>query len=56
LLDAIAAGRHDAVIGGARREEERSRAKERIYSFRDANGQWDPRRQRPELWNLFDGR
>jgi sulfate adenylyltransferase subunit 2 len=43
-------------MGGARREEERSRAKERIYSFRDAFGQWDPRNQRPELWNLFNGR
>jgi sulfate adenylyltransferase subunit 2 len=48
--------RIDAAIGGARREEERSRAKERIYSFRDAFGQWDPRNQRPELWNLFNGR
>jgi sulfate adenylyltransferase subunit 2 len=54
LLDALAAGRHDAVIGGARREEERSRAKERIFSFRDRHGQWDPRVQRPELWNLYN--
>src|SRR4030095_874426 len=56
LLDALKAGNYDAVIGGARREEERSRAKERIYSFRDAHGQWDPRNQRPELWNLYNGR
>ena len=56
LLDALAQHRVDAAIGGARREEERSRAKERIYSFRDAFGQWDPRNQRPELWNLFNGR
>jgi sulfate adenylyltransferase subunit 2 len=56
LLDALKAGSYDAVIGGARREEERSRAKERIYSFRDAHAQWDPRNQRPELWNLYNGR
>jgi len=56
LLDALKAGAYDAVIGGARREEERSRAKERIYSFRDGHGQWDPRNQRPELWNLYNGR
>jgi sulfate adenylyltransferase subunit 2 len=56
LLDALREQRVDAAIGGARREEERSRAKERIYSFRDAYGQWDPRNQRPELWNLFNGR
>ena len=56
LLDALAAGGYDAVIGGARREEERSRAKERIYSFRDRHGQWDPKNQRPELWNLYNGR
>jgi sulfate adenylyltransferase subunit 2 len=56
LLDALAGNGIDAAIGGARREEERSRAKERIYSFRDAHGQWDPRNQRPELWNLFNGR
>jgi sulfate adenylyltransferase subunit 2 len=56
LLDALQGNRIDAAIGGARREEERSRAKERIYSFRDAFGQWDPRNQRPELWNLFNGR
>lgn len=56
LLDALQENRIDAAIGGARREEERSRAKERIYSFRDALGQWDPRNQRPELWSLFNGR
>jgi len=56
LLDALQENRIDAAIGGARREEERSRAKERIYSFRDSFGQWDPRNQRPELWNLFNGR
>ena len=56
LLDALKAGNYDAVIGGARREEERSRAKERIYSFRDPHGQWDPKNQRPELWNLYNGR
>jgi sulfate adenylyltransferase subunit 2 len=56
LLDALKAGAYDAVIGGARREEERSRAKERIYSFRDGHGQWDPRNQRPELWSLYNGR
>lgn len=56
LLDALAEHQIDAAIGGARREEERSRAKERIYSHRDSFGQWDPRNQRPELWNLFNGR
>ncbi len=56
LLDAIAEHRFDAVIGGGRRDEERSRAKERVFSFRDEFGQWDPRRQRPELWNIFNGR
>jgi len=56
LLDALQENRIDAAMGGARREEERSRAKERIFSFRDAFGQWDPRHQRPELWNLFNGR
>jgi sulfate adenylyltransferase subunit 2 len=56
LLDALQENRIDAAIGGARREEEKSRAKERIYSHRDAHGQWDPRNQRPELWNLFNGR
>jgi sulfate adenylyltransferase subunit 2 len=56
LLAAIKEGRYDAIIGGARREEERSRAKERIYSFRDVHGQWEPKTQRPELWNIFNGR
>jgi len=56
LLDALGEGGFDAAIGGARRDEERSRAKERIYSFRDKLGQWDPKNQRPELWNLFNGR
>ena len=56
LLDALKAGNFDAVIGGARREEERSRAKERIFSFRDSHGQWEPRRQRPEFWNLYNSR
>jgi sulfate adenylyltransferase subunit 2 len=56
LLDAIAQHAVDAAIGGARREEEKSRAKERIYSFRDAYGQWDPKNQRPELWSLYNGR
>lgn len=56
LLDALREGGYDAAIGGARREEERSRAKERVYSFRDADGQWDPRHQRPELWNLYNSR
>ena len=56
LLDALREGGFDAAIGGARRDEERSRAKERIYSFRDRQGQWDPKNQRPELWNLFNSR
>jgi sulfate adenylyltransferase subunit 2 len=56
LLDAISEGGFDAAIGGARRDEEKSRAKERIYSFRDEHGQWDPKSQRPELWNLFNSR
>ena len=56
LLGALAQGRFDAVIGGARRDEERSRAKERIFSFRDRHGQWDPRAQRPELWSLYNTR
>ena len=56
LLDALAEGRFNAAFGGARRDEEKSRAKERIYSFRDAHGQWDPKNQRPELWNLFNSR
>ncbi len=56
LLDAIAEHRFDAVFGGARRDEEKARAKERVYSFRDEFGQWDPKNQRPELWNLYNGR
>ena len=56
LLDAIEAGRHDAVFGGARRDEDKARAKERILSLRDGFGQWDPRNQRPELWSLYNGR
>src|SRR3984885_7083913 len=56
LLDGLAEGGYDAAFGGARRDEEKSRAKERVYSFRDAQGQWDPKNQRPELWNLFNGR
>ena len=56
LLRAIAEGRHDAVFGGARRDEEKARAKERIFSFHDEFGQWDPKNQRPELWNLYNAR
>lgn len=56
LLDAIKEGGYDAAFGGARRDEEKSRAKERIYSFRDRYGQWDPKNQRPELWNLFNSK
>jgi sulfate adenylyltransferase subunit 2 len=56
LLDAIADHGFDAAFGGARRDEERARAKERVFSFRDDFGQWDPRRQRPELWDLYNGR
>jgi sulfate adenylyltransferase subunit 2 len=56
LLDGIAANRFDAVLGGARRDEEKSRAKERVFSVRDDFGQWDPRNQRPELWDLYNGR
>ena len=56
LLDAIAEHRFDAVFGGGRRDEEKARAKERIFSLRDEFGQWDPRSQRPELWNLYNGR
>jgi sulfate adenylyltransferase subunit 2 len=55
LLDAISEHRFDAAFGGARRDEERARAKERIFSFRDRDGQWEPRAQRPELWNLYNG-
>jgi sulfate adenylyltransferase subunit 2 len=56
LLDAIADNRFDALFGGARRDEEKARAKERVLSFRDEFGQWDPKNQRPELWNLYNGR
>ncbi|HTT11322.1 MAG TPA: sulfate adenylyltransferase subunit CysD [Burkholderiaceae bacterium] len=56
LLDAIAEFGFDACIGGARRDEEKARAKERVFSFRDAWGQWDPKNQRPELWNLYNAR
>jgi sulfate adenylyltransferase subunit 2 len=56
LLDALSAGGYDAAFGGARRDEEKSRAKERVYSFRDSFGQWDPKNQRPELWNLYNSR
>jgi len=56
LLDALQAGAFDAAFGGARRDEERSRAKERIFSLRDASGQWDPKHQRPELWQLLNSR
>jgi len=56
LLDALAAGNFDAAFGGARRDEEKSRAKERVFSLRDSHGQWDPKNQRPELWNLLNGR
>jgi len=56
LLDGISDGKYDAAFGGGRRDEEKARAKERIYSFRDEFGQWDPKNQRPELWNLYNGR
>ena len=56
LLDAIAEHGFDAAFGGARRDEDKARAKERIFSFRDEFGQWDPRNQRPELWHLYNGR
>ena len=56
LLDAIEEHGFDAAMGGARRDEEKARAKERIFSFRDDFGQWNPRAQRPELWNLYNGR
>ena len=56
LRQALALGRYDAVIGGARRDEEASRAKERVFSFRDRNSGWDPRGQRPELWQIYNGR
>ena len=56
LLDAITANQFDAAFGGARRDEDKARAKERVLSFRDSFGQWDPKRQRPELWQLYQGR
>ena len=56
LLDAIEHNRFDAVFGGGRRDEEKARAKERVFSFRDEFGQWDPKNQRPELWSLYNGR
>jgi sulfate adenylyltransferase subunit 2 len=56
LLDAITEHGYDAVFGGGRRDEEKARAKERVYSFRDEFGQWDPKNQRPELWSLYNGR
>jgi sulfate adenylyltransferase subunit 2 len=56
LLEAIEKGKFDVAIGGARRDEEKARAKERFFSHRDEFGQWDPKNQRPELWNLFNGR
>jgi len=56
LLDAIEANQFDAVFGGARRDEEKARAKERVFSYRDEFGQWDPKNQRPELWSLYNGR
>jgi sulfate adenylyltransferase subunit 2 len=56
LLDGILEHRFDAVLGGARRDEEKARAKERVFSIRDEFGQWDPRNQRPELWDLYNGR
>ena len=56
LLETITKNRFDAVFGGARRDEEKARAKERVYSFRDEFGQWDPKNQRPELWSLYNGR
>ena len=56
LLDAIEEHRFDALFGGARRDEEKARAKERVYSFRDEFGQWDPKSQRPEIWSLYNGR
>jgi sulfate adenylyltransferase subunit 2 len=56
LLQALARGGYDCAIGGARRDEEKSRAKERVFSFRDAHQRWDPKRQRPEFWDLYNGR
>ena len=56
LLDTIEEFEFDACIGGARRDEEKARAKERIFSVRDEFGQWDPKKQRPELWNIYNGK
>ena len=56
LLEALEKGKYDAALGGARRDEEKARAKERFFSHRDEFGQWDPKNQRPELWNIFNGR
>ncbi|MGC8758663.1 MAG: sulfate adenylyltransferase subunit CysD, partial [Bryobacteraceae bacterium] len=56
LVQALREGGYDAALGGARRDEERSRAKERVFSFRDRNGHWDPKAQRPELWSIYNGR
>jgi sulfate adenylyltransferase subunit 2 len=56
LVEGLREGGYDAALGGARRDEERSRAKERVFSFRDVHGQWDPKNQRPELWNIYNGR
>ncbi len=56
LVEGLQEGGYDAAIGGARRDEEKSRAKERVFSFRDREGRWDPRNQRPELWNLYNGK
>jgi sulfate adenylyltransferase subunit 2 len=56
LLEAVAANRFDALFGGGRRDEEKARAKERVFSFRDEFGQWDPKNQRPEIWSLYNGR
>jgi sulfate adenylyltransferase subunit 2 len=56
LVDGLREGGFDAALGGARRDEERSRAKERVFSFRDRHGRWDPKNQRPELWNIFNGK
>ena len=56
LKQALTSGGYDAAFGGARRDEEKSRAKERVFSFRDKNHRWDPKNQRPELWSLYNGR
>jgi sulfate adenylyltransferase subunit 2 len=56
LLESLESGKYDAALGGGRRDEEKARAKERFFSHRDEFGQWDPKNQRPELWNLFNGR